>query len=82
MKKNILYSIIASLLTAVAQAQNENVTWQTPANITGASDVSLQGADIGTWAPYDGNAINLPLPGVKKFQGYSTLPRLEHQFSQ
>ena len=57
----------------VAQTQNENVTWQAPATISGASDVSTQGAYFGSWAPYDAGASTLPVNGVT-FQGYSDLP--------
>jgi len=79
MKKNFLYTIIVSLLTAVAQAQNENVTWQTPANISGAADVSALGTYLGTWAPYDGSANNLAVNGVK-FQGSADLPGFSENF--
>ncbi len=57
----------------------ENVTWQTPANISGASDVSTLGAYFGTWAPYDVNANTLPVNGVT-FQGYSDLPGMNVSF--
>ena len=57
----------------VAQRQNENVTWQAPAAISGASDVSTQGTYFGSWAPYDAGANTLPVNGVT-FQGYSDLP--------
>jgi hypothetical protein len=56
----------------VAQTQNENVTWQAPATISGASDVSTQGTYFGSWAPYDAGANTLPVNGVT-FQGYSDL---------
>ncbi len=57
----------------VAQAQNENVTWQAPTTISGASDVSTQGTYFGSWAPYDDSANTLPVNGVT-FQGYTDLP--------
>jgi hypothetical protein len=57
----------------VAQTQNENVTWQAPTTISGASDVSTQGTYLGSWAPYDAGANTLPVNGVT-FQGYSDLP--------
>jgi autotransporter-associated beta strand protein len=64
--------------TAIAQAQ-ENVTWQAPADISGASDVSTQGTFYGSWAPYDGSANTLPVNGVV-FQGYATPPGFNPQF--
>src|SRR5579859_3994904 len=79
MKRILLYATAVSLLTAVAQAQNANVTWQAPANISGASDVNTQGLYYGSWAPYDGNAGNLPVNGVT-FQGFSDLPAFNANF--
>ena len=73
MKKIVLYAATAVMLTAVAQAQNANVTWQAPTTVSGASDVSAQGLYYGSWAPYDGNANSLPVNGVT-FQGFSDLP--------
>ncbi len=55
------------------QLAAENITWQAPRAISGASDVSTQGTYFGSWAPYDGNANTLPVNGVS-FQGYSDLP--------
>jgi autotransporter-associated beta strand protein len=72
MKKTVLYAAVLSLLTAVAQAQNANVTWQSPTAVSGASDVSTLGSYVGSWAPYDGNANNLPVNGVS-FQGNSDI---------
>src|SRR6478736_1500827 len=51
MRTAMLYAAIVSTVTFAANAQNANVTWQTPGNITGASDVSLAGTLFGTWAP-------------------------------
>ena len=79
MKTILLYPTIISMLAAVAQAQNETVAWQTPANISGASDVSKLGTYFGSWAPYDGNANSLPVNGVK-FQGSSDLPGMNVNF--
>jgi autotransporter-associated beta strand protein len=73
MKKLILFTSVLSVLATVVQAQNETVTWQTPTNISGDSDVITQGTFYGSWAPYDGNANTLPVNGVV-FQGYSTPP--------
>ncbi len=81
MKKIVLYAAIISALTAMAQAQNENVTWQTPVAISGASDVSTQGTFFGSWAPYDGNANTLPVNGVV-FEGNATLPGFSASFPQ
>src|SRR5690349_3026432 len=67
-----LYAFSACILAANAQAQ-PNVTWQTPATISGASDVSTQGIYFGSWAPQDGGANSLPVNGVT-FQGFSDLP--------
>jgi hypothetical protein len=63
------------LLSAVAQAQNALINWQTPATISGASDVSTLGTYLGSWAPYDGSANTLPVNGVT-FQGFSDLSGL------
>jgi len=75
MKTIILYTSMISLVTAVAQAQNETVTWQAPVTIAGASDVNTLGTYFGSWAPYDGSANTLPVNGVA-FQGYSDLSGL------
>ena len=42
MKAILLYTSIASLLTAVVQAQNENIIWKPPVTISGTSDVSTE----------------------------------------
>lgn len=73
MKKILLCATVFSLLTAVAQAQNENITWQAPNTVSGASDVSALGTYFGSWAPGDGGANTLPVNGVT-FQGNSDLP--------
>jgi hypothetical protein len=52
-----------------------NVTWQSPATISSASDVSTLGNYFGSWAPQDGAANNYPVNGVT-FQGFSDLPYL------
>jgi hypothetical protein len=81
MKTTILCTITATLIAAVAQAQNENVTWQAPTAITGASDVSTQGTFFGSWAPYDGNANTMPVNGVV-FEGSVSIPGLSSSFPQ
>lgn len=50
-----------------------DVTWQTPVDISGPSDVSTQGTYFGSWAPQDANANTFPVSGVT-FQGFSDLP--------
>jgi hypothetical protein len=79
MNKIVSIATMLSLFTAVAQAQNANVTWQAPVNVSGASDVNTQGLYYGSWAPYDGNANNLPVNGVT-FQGNSDLAGLNANF--
>jgi hypothetical protein len=53
MKKIILCASILGLAAIAANAQNANITWQTPNTISGASDVSLDGTLYATWAPGD-----------------------------
>lgn len=65
----------AGLLIATANAQ-PNITWQTPVNISGTSDVSTLGALYGTWAPgNDYGGVNradfYPVNGVT-FAAYGT----------
>src|SRR5580658_8535962 len=74
-----IFTALVSLLAAVAQAQNANVTWQTPVTIAGASDVSTLGTYYGSWAPYNGSANTMPVNGVA-FQGYPDLPGLTYSF--
>ncbi len=81
MKTIILCTTIVTLFAAAAQAQSQNVTWQAPAAISGASDVSTQGTFFGSWAPYDGSANTLPVNGVI-FQGNSTLPGFSANYPQ
>jgi autotransporter-associated beta strand protein len=77
------YVIVAAslMITAIAQAQNENVTWQAPADISGITDVNTQGTFYGSWAPYDGSANTLPVNGVV-FQGYSSPPGFSAGYPQ
>ena len=81
MKSIILCTATATLLAAaaVAHAQSQNVTWQTPAAVSGASDVSTQGTFFGSWAPYDGSANTLPVNGVI-FEGNASLPGFSSSF--
>ncbi len=65
-------AIMTFVYTANAQP---NVAWLAPVTISGASDVSTQGAYFGSWAPQDGSANNYPVNGVT-FQGFSDLPGL------
>src|SRR6266404_6036570 len=72
MKKIIICASIVGMIAA-ANAQNETITWQNPATISGASDVSTLGTYFGSWAPQNGGANNFPVNGVT-FQGFSDLP--------
>ena len=56
MKKLLICASIVSVLAAVANAQNANITWGTPTTISISNDVSTVGTLLGTWAPYDGSA--------------------------
>ncbi len=51
MKTVLFCALTIGALTMAAQAAN--ITWQTPQTISGTSDVSLDGALFGTWAPGD-----------------------------
>lgn len=73
MNKIVLYAAAIGMFAAVAQAQNENVTWLAPANVSGTSDVNKQGTYYGSWAPQDGGANGMPVNGVH-FQGFSDIP--------
>jgi hypothetical protein len=79
MKKVILCASIVSLLAAVAQAQNETVTWGNPTTISGPGDVDAQGTYFGSWAPNLTAAGSLTVNGVT-FQGSSDLPGLNSTF--
>jgi hypothetical protein len=59
MKTAILYASIVGMLTAVANAQNANITWNTALTISGASDVSTLGVYLGSWTPYAYNSPEL-----------------------
>jgi hypothetical protein len=69
MKTIVICASIVSVFTAVANAQNANVTWDTPLTISGTSDVSLDGTLVGTWGPGDdygspNRSDNHPVNGV------------------
>ena len=51
MKSIAICASFVGLLTAAVNAAN--ITWQTPANISAASDVSTAGTLYGSWAPGD-----------------------------
>ncbi|HWY30896.1 MAG TPA: hypothetical protein VNX46_09090, partial [Candidatus Acidoferrum sp.] len=51
------------------------ITWQTPAAISGTSDVSRLGVYLGSWAPGDANASSYPVNGVT-INGWNDLPGL------
>lgn len=55
------------------------ITWQSPVEISGASDVATNGKYFASWAPYDGGAGSLPVNGVT-FQGFSDLPNFSNNF--
>ena len=67
--------LIAGLTAATATAAN--ITWQTPATISGIPDVNNLGTYFGSWAPGNGNASLYPVNGVS-FQGYSDLSGLSY----
>ncbi|WP_367874785.1 PEP-CTERM sorting domain-containing protein [Luteolibacter sp. Populi] len=69
----------AALCLSCALANAAVITWQTPTNIAGASDVSVSGTYYGSWAPYNGDAPSTPVNGVS-FQGFSDLPSLATAF--
>jgi PEP-CTERM motif len=76
MKTAILYASIVSVLTAVANAQND-VNWQTPLTISAPTDVNTQGTYFGSWAPHGSG--NFTINGVT-FQNFSDLPSLANNF--
>lgn len=78
MKNILLAAAAAGVLLPCAQASFIN--WQSPVTISGASDVSTQGAYYGSWAPYNGGANATAVNGVT-FQGFSDLPSLGSSFN-
>jgi hypothetical protein len=62
-------------LTPSGVTQNENITWQTPAAISGDSDVSTQGTYFGSWAPY--SSASLTVNGVT-FENFTDLPNFSY----
>ena len=56
-----------------------SIAWDTPRPITGASDISLMGTYVGSWAPYNGDANQFPVNGVT-FQGFDTLGITQSSF--
>lgn len=55
------------------------ITWQSPVEISGASDVATNGTYFGSWAPFDGSASSESVNGVS-FQGFSDLHNLNNNF--
>ncbi len=53
MKTIVICASIVSVLTGAVNAQNANITWQTPITISGTADVDTQGTLYGSWAPGD-----------------------------
>ena len=72
LKALIVRLVAVSGFAILANAQPD-VTWQTPAGISAASDVNTSGIYFGSWAPQDGSANNYPVNAVT-FQGFSDLP--------
>jgi hypothetical protein len=71
--KGILGVSIIGMLATAAKAQSD-VTWQTPLTISGSSDVSTMGTLLGTWAPFNGDAVGgITVNGVT-FQAFPDLP--------
>jgi PEP-CTERM motif len=78
MKTVIICASITGLLAIAANAQNPNITWQTPLTISGTSDVSTSGTLVGTWGPGDDwggtmRSDNYPVNGVT-FAAYGSGP--------
>jgi len=74
MSKYFLFAAIASL-AMVNSASASVITWQTPHNISGASDVNTTGTTFGTWAPGSYSANPYTVNGVD-FYSTSNLPGL------
>jgi len=74
MKTIVICASIAGMIAA-ANAQNANITWNTPLTISGTSDVNTSGTVVGTWAPGDDayNPDSLPVNGVT-FNAYGSGP--------
>ena len=82
MKKIILSASMAGLISVAGNAQTPNITWGAPTTISGTSDVSTIGTQVGTWGPGDDwrttsnpNLIsdNYPVNGVT-FNAYGSGP--------
>jgi hypothetical protein len=75
MKPILICATIVGMITTAANAQNANITWQSPLTISGGSDVSTAGTVVGTWAPGDDayNPDSLPVNGVT-FNAYGSGP--------
>ena len=69
----LLATCTVGMLNATANAAD--ISWQTPATISGTSDVSTLGTLVGTWAPGDDayNPDSLPVNGVT-FNAYGSGP--------
>ncbi len=73
--KRVGPKLVAIFALFAAGANAQNITWQVPQTISGASDVSTLGTYFGSWAPWDGNSTSYPVNGVT-FQGNSDLQGL------
>jgi hypothetical protein len=58
MKTIVICAAIACVLPVSVNAQNANISWQTPTPISGPSDVSTQGTYFASWAPYNQDSYN------------------------
>ena len=73
--KSSLFAAAMTVACLATPGHAASVVWQTPQNISGTSDVSLQGNYFGSWAPNDAGASAFPVAGIS-FQGFSDLPGL------
>ena len=68
-----------SAAATLTVAGPQYINWQTPEEVSGASDVATNGTYFASWAPYDGGANSLPVNGVS-FQGFTDLPDFSNNF--
>jgi PEP-CTERM motif len=78
MKTIVLSALMIGASALVVNAQNPNITWGTPTTISGTSDVSTDGAFVGSWGPGDDwggtmRSDNYPVNGVT-FAAYGSGP--------
>jgi hypothetical protein len=58
MKTFVVIASIVGMIAAAANAQNANITWQSPTDISGSNDVSTNGLYFASWAPYNQDSYN------------------------